>query len=409
MLATSCVKTEGKIKLTYTKAKATYGDLDSLRALPLLRVQQPVENPTNFYIGEDYILVGEQNKGIHIFDNIDMSNPQRVSFINIPYNKEYYVKGDILYAESLYDVVKIDISDVYNPQLLSRAENVFWTPLEDDNQRQLIGFEYVTATDEFEIGSPEAKAIKKQGRIHVDFQENIIPESNVPASFTGSYGTTKGTVTRMAAEYDHLYIISDDKLFVLNDMNDLEKVREKNIENNSETIYAEFGRLYIGSTSSMRIYDVMNPSNPSYVSELSHTESCDPVLPTGEIAYYTLRANENEGCNALGENTLNVVDLSNEQEPQVLTSIEMNSPYGLGRAGNYLMVGDGAHGIAVFDIQYPEYPVLVNQITGVTAYDVIPHPHKPNVIVSTNEMGIQQFEVDWNTLTFTPVSQIIYN
>ena len=42
MLATSCVKTEGKIKLTYTKAKATYGDLDSLRALPLLRVQHPV-------------------------------------------------------------------------------------------------------------------------------------------------------------------------------------------------------------------------------------------------------------------------------------------------------------------------------------------------------------------------------
>ena len=93
-LFVSCVKTKGDVVLTYDRAQAVYGDLDSLRSLPLLIAKQPLENPKSFFISKDYILVGERNKGIHIYDNIDMQNPQRMSFIQIPNNTEFYVKDN---------------------------------------------------------------------------------------------------------------------------------------------------------------------------------------------------------------------------------------------------------------------------------------------------------------------------
>jgi hypothetical protein len=407
-IASSCVKTEGKISMRYNKATAIYADLDSIRSLPLLEASRELVDPTNFYVGEDFILVGEANEGIHIYDNVNSQNPVKVAFIRIPYNKEFYVKGNNLYAESLYDLVKLDITDVYNPTFISRANNVFWTPLEDDNGNQLIGFNYRMVTEEFDLNSPEAAQIKKEGELHIDFQENLIQESSVPNSFTGSYGYSKGTISRMAVEYGYVYVISDDKLHVVEDGFNLSKTTEVNITEGAETVYAEFGRLYIGGTTEMSIYNVMTPSNPTKISELAHTESCDPVLPIGDIAYYTLRSDGNGGCNSMGENTLNIVDLSNEEEPVVLESIQMNSPYGMGRAYQYLMVGDGTNGLKIFDASQPDDLQDVLTITGIEVYDVMLHPFNTNVVLTTNSMGIEQFQVDWNTLTFTPISQILY-
>jgi hypothetical protein len=408
LFATSCVKTEGKISMRYNKATAIYADLDSIRTIPLLEPARNLVDPTNFYVDEDFILVGEANEGIHIYDNTNTTNPVRVAFIKIPFNKEFYVKGNNLYAESLYDLVKLDITDVYNPTLISRANNVFWTPLEDDKGQQLVGFSYRMVTEEFDLNSAEAKQIKEQGELHIDFKDNVIPESSVPNSFTGSYGYTKGTISRMAVEYGQVYVVSDDKLHVIEDGMNLTKTTEVNITEGAETVYAEFGRLYIGGTTEMSIYNVMTPSNPSKISELAHTESCDPVLPIGDIAYYTLRADENGGCNSLGENTLNIVDLSNEEEPVVLETIQMNSPYGMGRAYQYLMVGDGANGLRIFDASQPDNLQNAVTITGIEVYDVMLHPFNTNIVLTTNSMGIEQFQVDWNTLTFTPISQILY-
>jgi hypothetical protein len=71
--------------MTYEKATAVYGDLDSIRSLPLLIEKQDLIKPKNFFIGSDFILVSEENKGIHIYDNTDMQNPKRQSFIQLPF------------------------------------------------------------------------------------------------------------------------------------------------------------------------------------------------------------------------------------------------------------------------------------------------------------------------------------
>lgn len=77
------------------------------------------------YIKDEYIYVGDVNLGVHVIDNSDPSNPQKVAFIQIYGNHDIAIKGDILYADNLEDLVAIDISDRENPQVVNRIANVY--------------------------------------------------------------------------------------------------------------------------------------------------------------------------------------------------------------------------------------------------------------------------------------------
>lgn len=408
LLLFSCKKDTGTISITYKKAQAVYGDLEAIRKMPIITVQQPIENPGKIYIGEDYVLVGEEGKGIHIFDNADMTNPQRISFIQIPYNKEFFVKNNMLYAESLYDFIKVNITNVYQPQLVSRAKNVFGTPYTNDKGESLIRFDYTIATDNFELNSPEAKELKKQGKIHLDYLNNLIPVSAIPSSFTNTMGGA-GTLNRIAAEFNHIYVLGGSTLHVILDgYNKISHVEDVELGEGMETIYAENNRLYIGSQTSMLIYSVSTPSKPTEVSTFTHTRSCDPVLPNGNIAYMTLRTSNNAGCNDVGENTLTVIDISNEQEPQSVKVINMLSPYGMTMLGWYLVVGEGTNGLAIFDASNPSDPVEVSRTNSLEAYDVMRHPSNPFILMVTSSNGLEQYQIDYNDFSLTPLSTINY-
>ena len=352
--------------------------------------------------------MSEENKGIHIYDNTDMQNPQRLSFIQLPFLRDFYVKDNFLYVAGVYDLVKINISNVYDPVLVNRAENVFWQPLENDKGQQLLGFKYATATDKFEINSPEAKEIKKAGKLHLDFLDNVIPVSEIPTFFTGSNSNSKGTLNKIAVEFDHVYVIEDNEMHVISNSAAFNQLSSITIGANTETIYGADNRLYLGSMTAMTIYNANNPSAPYKISSVTHTESCDPVLPRGDVAYYTLRSTENEGCNGEGENTLNLVDISNVNKPMELKSIDLDSPYGLCFANNYLFVGEGDNGLTIYDASDPKTLKDKLNIPNVTAYDIMVHPNNPDILILSNSNGIQEFQINWTTLTLSFLGKLMY-
>lgn len=403
------MKTKGEVSLNYTKASAIYGDLDSLRSVPLLIEKQPVENPKSYFVSSNFVLVGELHKGIHIYNNILGNNPERISFVQIPNNKEFYVKGNYLYAESMYDVVKIDISNIYNPTIVSRAENVFWEVQYNDNGQALVGFDYQDVTETFNVNSPEAKEIKKSGTLYYDYLDNLIPPSEIPSSFTGNYGHGKGTMNRIAVDFNHVYIIGDSKLYTLSDFSGLHKTSEIKINSGTETIYTNNNRVYLGSTSAMTAYSVSNPSKPNKIFELPHSETCDPVLANGNTAYYTLRAVENEGCNALGENTLNVVDVSSNSSAKLIESFDLKSPYGMAMASRFLLVGEGLNGLTIFNANNPRAPIKMVTLSQVVAYDVMVHPTDENIILASSNNGLVKITMDWNTLQVKDITHIVYH
>jgi len=84
-----------------------------------------LKEPGKIYFYENHLFINESNEGVHVIDNSDPANPQKVGFINIPANKDIAVKNDLLYADSETNLLVFDIQDIQNPELIATKENVF--------------------------------------------------------------------------------------------------------------------------------------------------------------------------------------------------------------------------------------------------------------------------------------------
>ncbi len=80
------------------------------------------------YYKDSIIFVGEINRGIHIIDNRNPAEPEPIAFLQITGNTDISIKGNILYANNVQDLVAIDISDINDVRVLSRLPNVFPPP-----------------------------------------------------------------------------------------------------------------------------------------------------------------------------------------------------------------------------------------------------------------------------------------
>jgi hypothetical protein len=83
------------------------------------------EKSGKIYAFGNYIFQNDQNKGIHIIDNSDRKNPKKIAFLSIPYNTEFAVKSNYIYANSVNDLVVVDIHDILHPIVVKRVENAF--------------------------------------------------------------------------------------------------------------------------------------------------------------------------------------------------------------------------------------------------------------------------------------------
>ena len=83
------------------------------------------ESAGKIYAFGNYIFQNDLNKGIHIIDNTDRLHPQKIAFLNIPYNTEFAVKGNYIYANNGNDLVVVDVRDVMHPAVVKRMEDAF--------------------------------------------------------------------------------------------------------------------------------------------------------------------------------------------------------------------------------------------------------------------------------------------
>ena len=393
LLFISCNKDISTAELTFVKATAIYGDLSDQRQTPLKGELQDLVDPGKIYVSQDLLLIGEEGRGIHMYDNTDPENPTPLSFIEIPENKEFYVNGNTIYAESLYDMLKIDITDRKNPNLEKRIENAFATPSLNDKGEAIIGFEFQEVTEELTEDSDFWQLAFNQQTVYLDYKNRIIPSSAVPSSFAGSSGSSIGTVNRIALKDDYVYVISSEFMSVFKDGQGFELVSTQQVGWQMETIYPQDDALFVGTRNSMQIFDITNPEQPIDIGWFSHATACDPVLPVGDIAYVTLRTGDEAECPG-DENALVVVNTSNLNSPFQVQSINMVSPFGMTLIGNNLFVGEGENGLKIFDATDRSNLVEIKYDTSVKAYDIIAHPFKSNLILIASPNGFGQYEVD---------------
>jgi len=153
LLMVSCGKNQDELVEGY---KPVYTDAKNLETVDV-RASEALENPGRIYVYENYLLINDQAKGIHIYDNSNPSNPTEVSFIHIPGNMDFSVRAGMLYADNITDMVIIDISNPALPVYKNRISNVF--PVQqfpdefgafecvDPNMGVVVGWEKTTLKD----------------------------------------------------------------------------------------------------------------------------------------------------------------------------------------------------------------------------------------------------------------------
>ena len=93
-----------------------------------IRLEGPkmLENPGKIYIKDHCLFIVEQYRGIHVIDNSNPEDPDKVGFIHIDGCIDLAVKGDVLYADNAVDLLAIKLAEnLASIEVTSRNKNVF--------------------------------------------------------------------------------------------------------------------------------------------------------------------------------------------------------------------------------------------------------------------------------------------
>ena len=379
--------------ITYDANVPVYMPYDEFRSSFLKSAPIEISHPGKMYFKDGYLFVNEYGKGIHVIDNTNPANPQKVAFYEIMGNVDMAIKGNVLFADSYIDLLAIDITDVENPVEIDRIENVFpeivpegelWYPyaMVDKSQGVIIDWEVEKITEEVE-------KYNNGGYIYLegmDFMANI--ESG--AKWTGGSGTG-GSMARFMLNEDYLYVIAVPtklKTVDITTASAMAVVDSVDMPRNMETLFRLENNLFVGTTTGMLIFDLVNPKKPAQISSYDHITACDPVVVDGQYAYVTLRSGNT--CNNV-QNLLEVIDISSIKNPYLVKSYPMFNPHGLGTDGDLLFVCDGAAGLKIYDKSNP-LAIITSQVAhypDFDTYDVIP---MNGILMLVGTGGIYQYD-----------------
>lgn len=196
-----------------------------------------------------------------------------------------------------------------------------------------------------------------------------------------------GSLARFALFLDYLYVVDDSNLnvFSITDLENPVQINTVPIGFDIETLFVYKTYLYIGSRNGMFIYDVQNPEEPTYLSDVQHFTACDPVVANATHAYVTLHTNIGCGTDV---NRLEIYDVTNVTDPILISFRNLTQPIGIGLYGDYLFVCDDE--VKVFDVSDLENSQLVTSID-INAFDVIINS---GILVLIGDNGLHQFSLD---------------
>jgi hypothetical protein len=379
--------------ITYEANVPVYMAFDEFRASFEKSAPIEISHPGKMYFKDGYIFVNEYGKGIHVIDNSDPANPEKVAFYEILGNVDMAINGNILYADSYIDLLAIDITDINNPVEIDRLENVFpeivpegdiWYPyaMVDKTKGVIVGWETKTITEKVEN--------YYYGGLIYREALNFIMTTDAGVNWTGGSGTG-GSMARFMLNEDYLYVIAVPvrlKTVDITTPSDMAVIDSVDVPRSMETLFRLENNLFVGTTTGMLIFDLADPKKPAQISSYDHITACDPVVVDGQYAYVTLRTGNT--CNN-GQNLLEVIDISSIANPYLVKSYPMFNPHGLGTDGDLLFVCDGAAGLKIYNKSDP-MSIITNQVAhypDFNTYDVIP---MNGILILVGEGGIYQYD-----------------
>jgi len=376
-----CLK--DKMTRTYTMLSPVYKQKTEVYANIKSNTVRDISAPGKLFLYGSYIFLNEVDKGVHIIDNSNPSNPVVKAFINIPGNLDIAVRGNTLYADLYSDMVVVDITDPLQARFVKHVNNVF--------PERMYSNGFVPDTNLVIVDW-----IKKDTTVDISYAGCRACDRLMLSSYSGNMASTAGgsspvgiagSMARFSIVNNYLYTVNMSQLssFSISNTNDPVRTATQQVGWNIETIYPFSNKLFIGSATGMFIYDISNPASPVPQGQFTHVRSCDPVIADGNYAYVTLR-----GGNACGgiNNQLDIINISNVLSPTLAKTYLMTNPHGLTKDNNLLFICDGAAGLKMYDAGNPLNIVLKKQLPELETYDAI--AYNGNLLVVAKD-GLYQY------------------
>ena len=395
LASVSCEKNDDKDYADYLVATPLMMSQTEFRNSVDILPPQPIKESGKIYAYKDYIFVNDKYRGVHFIDNSNPENPRKISFIEIAGNVDISIKDDILYADSIMDLIILDISNISSIVIVKRLENVLQQYLTWPVEADIFDWEGVDHNGTIQVGWET----RTERMLITEYEERFLtPEFDMAvntanAAESGDTGQG-GSLARFKIVGDFLYAVDSHNIniFEISDLENPLDLEDVYAGFDIETIFNQGQHLFLGSMRGMYIYDISSPDKPEFVSEFQHGTACDPVVVDGDYAYVTLRGGN--GCGAT-ESGLFIVDISNISSPELKISYPMDGPYGLGIKDEKLFVCDGASGLKVYDKTDVKNLVALDHFKDINTFDVIP---LENTLLMVGEGVLYQYEYLTNNI-----------
>ncbi len=385
----SCLQDKCEAVQTYTEFIPVWMQPEELRTITL-EEPQPMATSGKIYTYLNYLFVNEPHLGIHLYDNTNPANPVPLKFLSIPGNVDLAVRNHMLYADNGPDLLTFSLADPGNPDLIHREEGVFQNQFQDTELGFLLYYESTQTSVEIPCETPgwTDDWVFFQGGTFLRGEVSAVPNA-VPAQQIG----TGGSLARFTIMDSWLYTVDESSLQVFSLADPASPSSQGMVHLNwgIETIFPYGEHLFLGANDGMYILDATDRAEPSLRSVFQHARACDPVFISGNRAYVTLR-DGTECQNFI--NQLDVVDITDLDNPRLLRSFQMHHPIGLSIAEEWLYLCEDDQGLKIFDrsslAAIGNGPV--NQLGGLSAIDIITLPQRDLAIVIGTD-GLHQYDI----------------
>jgi len=350
----------------------------------------PVSQTGQIYVKGSYIYLNDPDKGIHIIDNSDPSNPVQTAFLNIPGNLNIGIRNNILYADMYADVLSIDISNVHQVKILGMVRSFFSSRVFGSDTNYVVANWILKDTNVTVV--PQGFVLIPNTN-YVTFPSALAAATYSLANSAAASGSASGTGTAgstavMTLVGDYLYAIPEEHSLGVIHIADSTNPTQTSLGMagyDLETIFPIQDKLLLGSKEGVYVYSISNPAQPAKVGEFTHGTACDPVIANSNYAYVTLHTGTYCGAAANELDILNARDISNAT---LITSYPMTSPTGLCLDGSLLFVCDETV-VKVFDVSNPDNLQLLSSVPVNNPNDVIAANHVMMVVAGG---GLYQFD-----------------
>jgi hypothetical protein len=174
-------------------------------------------------------------------------------------------------------------------------------------------------------------------------------------------------------------------------------------DNLIETIYSNGKALFLGTETGVGIYSLATPVTPKFLTTFQHVMMCDPVVANEKYAFATLRSNTDCYSKYNDGNILQIFDIQDLSNPQLVQTITLNNPIGLGLIGHNLFICDNT--LKLFDISNPVNPVVIKDFN-YQLNDIIP---VTPIIFGIGDNGFVELKFDSVANSLTLLSKIQVN